>query len=204
MVHKSPHYFTQRAVFESILGGAIPIFLYRHTAYSQYTWHLPANPDAFSFYIPNEDLPTWSKVDRQLSKISGKRVKQMQEMVVKLIPQISYSHPWNTFGHQSDAVDVALNKMAKANSGRKWEEDLRWKDIEETAEEEVVVDVVTEGNTGAEKLSDLKGIAPDALESSEDYVEFGFDFEYLSKVPPKKRSGRRQKAEVSRTLGNMQ
>lgn len=105
--------FTTQAVFESLLGGSIPVFLWKETAYSQYLWHLP-DPDSYSVYIAYDDLPTWTRVEDQLNKISPERVKQMQANVLKLIPNLLYFDPENKITDLKDAADLALAGLKQA------------------------------------------------------------------------------------------
>eukprot|EP00271_Cylindrocystis_brebissonii_P019609 TRINITY_DN6031_c0_g1_i1.p1 TRINITY_DN6031_c0_g1~~TRINITY_DN6031_c0_g1_i1.p1 ORF type:complete len:938 (+),score=202.77 TRINITY_DN6031_c0_g1_i1:781-3594(+) len=104
--------FTTAAVFESILGGAIPVFLWKDTAYTQYNWHFPKNEEDYSVYIPFDDLPSWTTIQAKLAQISESQIKKMQQKILTIIPQILYNDPTQWSNKVKDAADVALDGLA--------------------------------------------------------------------------------------------
>ncbi|OWM66937.1 probable xyloglucan galactosyltransferase GT17 [Punica granatum] len=106
--------FTRRSTFDSVLAGCIPVFFSRHTAYTQYMWFLPEDHSEYSVYVDAESggaLTT--KIEDVLSKISAERVEKMRSKVVELIPRLTYAHPNATNLGFKDAVDVALETLAR-------------------------------------------------------------------------------------------
>ncbi|GAV90472.1 Exostosin domain-containing protein [Cephalotus follicularis] len=106
--------FTRRSTFDSILSGCIPVFFSPHTAYTQYGWFLPANPNDYSVYIFDNNGNTSSiNIEKRLSGISTKRVQQMRSAVIDLIPKLTYAHPNATHLGFQDAVDVSIAALVK-------------------------------------------------------------------------------------------
>ncbi|PQP95565.1 putative xyloglucan galactosyltransferase GT17 [Prunus yedoensis var. nudiflora] len=103
--------FTRRSTFDSVLAGCIPVFFSPHTAYTQYKWFLPEEVKTYSVYI-DEKSPASRKIEDELLKISGEKVKAMREKLVDLIPSLTYAHPNATDVGFGDAVDVALASLA--------------------------------------------------------------------------------------------
>lgn len=105
--------FTRRSTFDSVLAGCIPVFFSPHTAYSQYTWFLPANRSTYSVYIDGEGSERKSNVEEELLKILPETVERMRGAVIDLIPTLTYAHPNTTDYQFRDAVDVALAALSE-------------------------------------------------------------------------------------------
>ncbi|KAI3935410.1 hypothetical protein MKW98_027550 [Papaver atlanticum] len=105
--------FTRRSTFDSILAGCIPVFFSPHTAYTQYEWYLPKDPNEYSVYIPEKK---WKQIEEELMKIPKAKVEKMRSAVIEMIPRITYIHPNATSGKDKnypDAVDIALDQLSK-------------------------------------------------------------------------------------------
>lgn len=106
--------FTRRSTFDSILAGCIPVFFSRHTAYTQYAWFLPGNPDEYSVFVDAENTGTLrTPIEDVLEKIPEERVDRMRSKVIELIPRLTYAHPNATNLGFKDAVDIALEQLAR-------------------------------------------------------------------------------------------
>jgi hypothetical protein len=107
--------FTRRSTFDSILAGCIPVFFSIHTAYTQYEWYLPKEKNLYSVYIEEGGVgKKKNMIEEVLMGISSEEVEKMREVVIGLIPRISYVHP-NVSSNVgfSDAVDVALQGLSR-------------------------------------------------------------------------------------------
>ncbi|RDX95237.1 putative xyloglucan galactosyltransferase GT17, partial [Mucuna pruriens] len=105
--------FTRRSTFDSVLAGCIPVFFSEHTAYTQYAWYLPVERDAYSVFIDEREVVHGNKrIEEVLMGLSGEEVQRMREVVIGLIPRLTYAHPNATelLGFQ-DVVDVALQQL---------------------------------------------------------------------------------------------
>lgn len=106
--------FTRRSTFDSVVAGCIPVFFSPHTAYTQYAWYFPEERDTYSVYIEEGGVgKKRNLIEEVLMGISGEEVEKMREVVIGLIPRISYSHPNGSDVGFFDAVDVALRGLAK-------------------------------------------------------------------------------------------
>ncbi|KAJ4764516.1 Xyloglucan galactosyltransferase KATAMARI [Rhynchospora pubera] len=103
---------TRRSIFDSILAGCVPVFFTELTAYSQYTWYIPERREDWSVLIGPDQL---DRIEDVLSQIPEKKVKQMREVVIRMIPQVTYMHPKANSNEVNfrDAVDVALVELTK-------------------------------------------------------------------------------------------
>lgn len=54
-----------------------------------------------------------TRIEHELLKISESEVVQMRETVINMIPSLTYAHPNATNYDLPDAVDVALEALAK-------------------------------------------------------------------------------------------
>ncbi|MCI01062.1 xyloglucan galactosyltransferase KATAMARI-like protein, partial [Trifolium medium] len=101
--------FTRRSTFDTIVAGCIPVFFSVHKAYSQYGWYLPEEKNMYSVYIEEGGVNNKrNMIEEVLMGISSEVVEKMREVVIGLIPKISYVHPNVSNVGFSDAVDVAL------------------------------------------------------------------------------------------------
>ncbi|KAK3034831.1 hypothetical protein RJ639_033736 [Escallonia herrerae] len=117
--------FTRRSTFDSFLTGCIPVFFSPHTAYTQYTWYLPTDPNSFSVYIEDKGGRNSSNtksmdIEQELVKIPKDKVETMRKRVIDLIPTLTYMHPNSTedFGFR-DIIDVALASLSKHVKSRR-------------------------------------------------------------------------------------
>ncbi|KAL1223296.1 putative xyloglucan galactosyltransferase GT17 [Cardamine amara subsp. amara] len=102
--------FTRRSTFDAILSGCIPVFFSPHTMYTQYMWYLPDDRRSYSVFMDEKNS---SRIEHELSRISESEVVLMRETVIDLIPRFTYAHPNATNYDLLDAVDVALEALAK-------------------------------------------------------------------------------------------
>lgn len=106
--------FTRRSTFDSVLAGCIPVFFSRHTAYTQYSWFLPEDHDEYSVFMEAENGDALrAKIEAVLSSIPEERVAELRSKVIELIPRLTYAHPNATNLGFKDAVDVALEQLAR-------------------------------------------------------------------------------------------
>ncbi|KAL6564526.1 Xyloglucan galactosyltransferase mur3 [Orobanche minor] len=103
--------YTRRSAFDSILAGCIPIFFHPASAYTQYTWHLPRDYSLYSVFIPEDDIRNNISIEQRLSQISAEKVREMREMVIRLIPQLIYADPRSKMETFKDAFDVAVEAV---------------------------------------------------------------------------------------------
>jgi len=107
--------FTRRSTFDSVLAGCIPVFFSEHTAYTQYVWHFPTERDTYSVFIDEREVNEGKKrIEDVLAGIEEKEVAKMREVVIGLIPKLTYTHP-NASGDVGfeDVVDVALQRLSQ-------------------------------------------------------------------------------------------
>ncbi|KAJ3700152.1 hypothetical protein LUZ61_003857 [Rhynchospora tenuis] len=103
---------TRRSIFDSILAGCVPVFFTELTAYSQYAWYIPERREDWSVLIGPDQL---DRIEDVLSQIPEKKVKRMREVVIGMIPQVTYMHPnanSTEIGFR-DAVDISLVELTK-------------------------------------------------------------------------------------------
>ncbi|XP_018452040.2 probable xyloglucan galactosyltransferase GT17 [Raphanus sativus] len=102
--------FTRRSTFDAMLAGCIPVFFSPHTMYTQYMWYLPDNKRSYSVFMDEKNS---TLIEQELSRISENEVVQMREAVIEMIPKMTYAHPNATNYDLPDAVDIALEALAK-------------------------------------------------------------------------------------------
>jgi xyloglucan galactosyltransferase MUR3 len=103
---------TRRSVFDSILAGCVPVFFTDMTAYSQYTWYIPESREDWSVLIGPDQI---GRIEEVLSQIPEKEVGRMREVVISMIPRVTYIYPnasWSEIGYR-DVVDTALVQLTK-------------------------------------------------------------------------------------------
>lgn len=111
--------FTRRSTFDSILAGCIPVFFSPHTAYTQYAWYLPEDKASYSVYIDEKEVSVGKKkIEEVLANVSTEKVKRMREVVVNLIPRLTYAHPNASDVGFKDAVDVLLQRLSHHVRGK--------------------------------------------------------------------------------------
>lgn len=102
--------FTRRSTFDAMLAGCIPVFFSPYTMYTQYMWYLPDKKRSYSVFMDEKNS---THIEHELLKISESEVVQMRETVINMIPSLTYAHPNATNYDLPDAVDVALEALAK-------------------------------------------------------------------------------------------
>lgn len=106
---------TRRSTFDGLIAGCIPVLFDNNSAYTQYNWHLPADPDQYSVFISPSDLRQGAKVRDVLRGYSKERIIRMRENIIKLIPGLIYvsSSAAVELGAAGikDAFDLSLEAM---------------------------------------------------------------------------------------------
>ncbi|KAL2486479.1 Exostosin family protein [Abeliophyllum distichum] len=101
--------FTRRSTFDSILAGCIPVFFSPASAYVQYLWNLPTDYTTYSILIPEDDVKQKNvRIEHVLSRIPRKKVSEMREEVIKLIPKVIYADPRARLKTVEDAFDLTI------------------------------------------------------------------------------------------------
>ncbi|CAO2838973.1 unnamed protein product [Amaranthus hypochondriacus] len=117
--------FTRRSIFDCMLAGSIPVFFWRRSAYLQYEWFLPGEPESYSVFIHRNEVKNGTLVKNVLEKYSKDEVKKMREKVVEYIPKFIYAKPNEGLGSIKDAVDIAVDGVLKRIKEQK-EYDYKW------------------------------------------------------------------------------
>uniref|UniRef100_A0A7N0T1I1 Exostosin GT47 domain-containing protein n=1 Tax=Kalanchoe fedtschenkoi TaxID=63787 RepID=A0A7N0T1I1_KALFE len=118
--------FTRRSIFDCMIAGSIPVFFWRRTAYLQYQWFLPPEPESYSVFIDRHGVRNGTiTVKSVLEKFSKDDVERMRDKVIENIPNLVYSKPDEGLGSVQDAFDVAidgiLNRIKdQQQPGYKW------------------------------------------------------------------------------------
>lgn len=111
---------TRRSTFDGMLAGCIPVFFHNDSAYTQYSWHLPKDPEKYSVWIPEKDF---NRVEEILSSYSREQILNMRAVIIDLIPGILYasSAAVSDFADNSvkDAFDLSIDAMLERVSARK-------------------------------------------------------------------------------------
>ncbi|KAL6008012.1 hypothetical protein ACLOJK_033517 [Asimina triloba] len=105
--------FTRRSIFDCMVAGSIPVFFWRRTAYVQYTWHLPMEPESYSVFIDRRDVQKGTSIQAVLEGLEPGRVRRMREKIVEYIPKLVYAAPKEGLGTMQDAFDVALEGVLR-------------------------------------------------------------------------------------------
>ncbi|KAJ8452591.1 hypothetical protein Cgig2_004927 [Carnegiea gigantea] len=101
--------YTRRSTFDSILAGCIPVFFHPGSAYIQYLWHFPREFTKYSVFISMYDIKDGKvSIERTLERIPPRKVQEMREEIISLIPKIVYADPRCRLETLEDAFDVAV------------------------------------------------------------------------------------------------
>lgn len=102
---------TRQSTFDGIVAGCIPVFFEKQGAYTQYTWHLPADPGDYSVLIPKDDVVFGDlKIGQILGNFSRQEIFRMRENVISLIPNVIYRNPEAASADEfRDAFDIAID-----------------------------------------------------------------------------------------------
>ncbi|XP_047321481.1 xyloglucan galactosyltransferase XLT2 [Impatiens glandulifera] len=117
--------FTRRSIFDCMIAGSIPVFFWKRTAYYQYQWFLPDEPESFSVFIDRNAVKNGTSIKMELEKIPREVVKRMREKVIEYIPKFVYANPNEGKETITDAFTVAidgvLNRIKdQEEAGYKW------------------------------------------------------------------------------------
>ncbi|KAF9614660.1 hypothetical protein IFM89_019788 [Coptis chinensis] len=113
--------FTRRSIFDCMVAGSIPVFFWRRTAYFQYEWFLPVEPESYSVFIDRRDVKNGTSIRGVLEKFSREDIRKMREKVIEYIPKFVYAEPIEGLENTKDAFDVAIDGVL-----RRFKEGLRW------------------------------------------------------------------------------
>ncbi|KAH6784362.1 glycosyltransferase 18 [Perilla frutescens var. hirtella] len=113
--------FTSKAVFECMVAGAVPVFFLK-TAFEQYEWFLPGEPESYSVYIDQEEVRNGTKsVKEVLMRYSKDEIQKKREKVIETIPRIIYSKPNGGIKSFKDAFDIALDgALERIKEEKEW------------------------------------------------------------------------------------
>ncbi|KAF5961183.1 xyloglucan galactosyltransferase XLT2-like [Camellia sinensis] len=116
--------YTRRSVFDCMLAGSIPVFFWFRTAYDQYEWFLPGEPESYSVFIDRRHVRNGLSIKKVLEQYSREEVRKMREKVIELIPKFVYAKPSEGLENIRDAFDIAIDGVLKRfkqqRSGTKW------------------------------------------------------------------------------------
>ncbi|KAL3680489.1 hypothetical protein R1sor_023445 [Riccia sorocarpa] len=104
---------SRRSVFDSLIGGCIPVLFDPYTAYYQYPWHLPEDPKSFSVYVSTElVLNGTANVIEILKKISPEERAVMRARIIhEILPGLVYSKPGTKHPSFRDAFDISIEGL---------------------------------------------------------------------------------------------
>lgn len=105
--------FTRRSIFDCMLAGSIPVFFWKRTAYFQYEWFLPGEPESYSVFIHRDEVKNGTSIKSVLERFSKEEVKRMREKVVEFIPKFIYAKPNEGLRTTKDAVDIAVDGILR-------------------------------------------------------------------------------------------
>ncbi|GAV61867.1 Exostosin domain-containing protein [Cephalotus follicularis] len=119
--------FTRRSIFDCMVAGSIPVFFWHRTAYYQYEWFLPGEPESYSVFIDRNELKNGStSVRGVLETFSREEVRKMREKVIDYIPKLVYAKPQEGLETIKDAFDVAIDGVLRRfNEQEEW--GFKWK-----------------------------------------------------------------------------
>ncbi|KAG6386827.1 hypothetical protein SASPL_152003 [Salvia splendens] len=102
--------FTRRSVFDCMIAGSVPVFFWNQTAYDQYPWFLPGEPESYSVYINHEEVMNkTSVIEHVLKGYSKEEIRKKREKVIETIPRIVYGIQSGGSTDFEDAFDIAID-----------------------------------------------------------------------------------------------
>ncbi|TXG70784.1 hypothetical protein EZV62_005719 [Acer yangbiense] len=102
--------FTRRSIFDCMVAGSIPVLFWKRSAYYQYQWFLPGDPNSYSVFVDRNEVKNGTKsIKQELEKYSREEVKKMREKVIDYIPKFLYAKPQEGLETIKDAFDVAID-----------------------------------------------------------------------------------------------
>lgn len=105
--------FTRRSIFDCMVAGSIPVFFWKRTAYYQYEWFLPGQPESYSVFIDRYEVKNGSSIKAVLENFSKEKVKSMREKVIQNIAKIVYAKPNEGINGVKDAFDIAVEGVLR-------------------------------------------------------------------------------------------
>ncbi|RZC85932.1 hypothetical protein C5167_026600 [Papaver somniferum] len=106
--------FTRKSIFDCMIAGSVPVFFWHQTAYDQYKWFLPSEPESYSVFIDSRDvIINGTSIRRVLEKFSENEVRKMRDKVIEYIPKFVYADSVYGLGSTKDAFDVAIAGVLK-------------------------------------------------------------------------------------------
>ncbi|XP_059643237.1 xyloglucan galactosyltransferase XLT2-like [Cornus florida] len=116
--------YTRRSTFDCMVAGSIPVFFWNRTAYNQYEWFLPVEPESYSVYIDHYDVRNGTSIKGVLERYSREEVRRMRERVIEYIPKFVYAKPSEGLESIRDAFDVAIDGVFKRFKGQRQIENM--------------------------------------------------------------------------------
>ncbi|XP_027062774.1 xyloglucan galactosyltransferase XLT2-like [Coffea arabica] len=104
---------TRRSIFDCMLAGSIPVFFWKETVVGQYELFMSGELESFSVFIHRNKVRNGTSIRKILEGYSGEDIKRMREMVIDMIPRISYGFPGGELGNDRDAFDVAVEEVLR-------------------------------------------------------------------------------------------
>ncbi|KAL8519566.1 hypothetical protein ACS0TY_010483 [Phlomoides rotata] len=113
--------YTRREVFECLVAGSVPVF-FSKSAYEQYEWFLPGEPESYSVLIDQAEVMNGTAAIKEVLMSYGKEeIRRKREKVIETIPRIIYSKPNGGFKSFKDAFDVALDgALERIKEEKEW------------------------------------------------------------------------------------
>ncbi|KAL6131921.1 hypothetical protein ACLB2K_070294 [Fragaria x ananassa] len=106
--------FTRRSIFDCMVAGSIPVFFWKRTAYFQYEWFLPGEPESYSVFIDRNAVKNGTaSIKNVLAGYSREEVRKMREKVIDYIPNFLYAKPQKGLETVKDAFDIALERVLR-------------------------------------------------------------------------------------------
>nr|GMD53894.1 xyloglucan galactosyltransferase XLT2-like [Ipomoea batatas] len=121
---------TRRSVFDCMIAGSVPVFFWKKTAYDQYQWFLPEDPETYSVFIDHDAVRNGTSIRGILEQYSKEDIRKMRQKVVEIIPKLVYARPKEGLPKVKDAFDIAVETfMKRIKEEKDWNEFVN--DIEE-------------------------------------------------------------------------
>ncbi|XP_073293799.1 xyloglucan galactosyltransferase XLT2-like [Primulina huaijiensis] len=118
--------FTRRSVFDCMVVGSVPVFFWKRTAYEQYEWFLPGDPESYSVFIDHEMVRNGTSIKQVLLSYSRDEIEKKRGKVIETIPRIIYAKPNGGFRNFNDAFDIALDGvLERIKEEKEWADFLR-------------------------------------------------------------------------------
>jgi len=118
--------FTRRSIFDCMIAGSIPVLFWKRSAYYQYEWFLPGEPESYSVFIDRNEVKNGTtSIRKVLESYSEDRIRRMREKVIEYIPKFVYARPQGGLETIKDAFDVAIDRVLRRfkeheQPGYKW------------------------------------------------------------------------------------